>query len=252
MAAPDLLSAQASQKRYQRERVQGETIVAGSEWAWGWSGPSGTIRAERRAKFLIERAGLKPGVKCLELGCGTGEFTRRLLASDCQLNAIELSEATAQRCREAVSNRANIIVGNIETGEGLAGMEFDAIVGVSVLHHVNMPLCFANTFSKLRSGGRFAFSEPNIVNPQVWAERRISFIRRIRHVLEHETAFRATQLRKMFEEAGLVVEVSEPYEFLHPWTPRWLIRAVTGMEPLLERTLLRAAAGSIRIAGYRK
>jgi 2-polyprenyl-3-methyl-5-hydroxy-6-metoxy-1,4-benzoquinol methylase len=252
MATPDLLSVQESQRRYDNERLQGDVIVSGSEWAWGWSGPAGTIRAERRATFLIERTGLRPGVSCLELGCGTGEFTKRLLVSGCQLNAVELSEATAQRCRDAVGNRANIIVGNIETGEGMTGMEFDAIVGVSVLHHVNMPLCFANTLSKLKRGGRFAFSEPNIVNPQVWAERRISFVRRIRHVLQHETAFRATQLRKMFEDAGLVVEVSEPYEFLHPLTPRCLIGAVTAIEPALERCILRATAGSIRIAGHRK
>ena len=35
----------------------------------------------------------------------------------------------------------------------------------------------------------------------------------------HETAFRADELRRRFEEAGFVVDVCEPFEFLHPRTP---------------------------------
>ncbi len=63
--------------------------------------------------------------------------------------AIELSEATAALCRERVGERAEVMVGNIETGEGMEGREFDAIVGVSVLHHLNLDACFDRTFPKL-------------------------------------------------------------------------------------------------------
>ncbi len=143
------------------------------------------------------------------------------------------------------------MVGNIETAEGLEGREFDAIVGVSVLHHVDLDACLANVFPLLRPGGRFAFAEPNILNPQVWAERRFAPLRRMRHVLPHEVAFRAGQLRRTFEQAGLVVDVAEPFEFLHPSTPRRLIGPVTAVERLVERTPLRAIAGSVAIAGRR-
>ena len=167
-----------SSDRYEAERAQGELIAAGNEDAWGWSSPAGRIRAERRARFLIEAAGLAPGVRCLELGCGTGEFTARLVESGCELTAIELSGATAAIARERVGDRAEIVVGNVETGAGLEGREFDAVVGVSVLHHVDLAATFAHTFTKLSSSGRFAFSEPNIANPQVWAERHIAPVRR--------------------------------------------------------------------------
>ena len=69
------------------------------------------------------------------------------------LVAVELSPDTAERCRERVGGRAEVVVGNVETGEGLAGREFDAIVGVSVLHHVDLEATFAATFSLLRPGG---------------------------------------------------------------------------------------------------
>src|SRR6185369_4799537 len=102
----DLLSTEAATRRYENERLRGEQIVSGEEWSWGWRSCAGLIRAHRRAEFLIKGAGLKPGVKCLELGCGTGEFTKRLLISGCELHAVELSPATAQYCRNAVDNRA--------------------------------------------------------------------------------------------------------------------------------------------------
>jgi SAM-dependent methyltransferase len=249
----NMLSVESSQERYAEERRQGEKLLAGgcADVAWGWSGPAGAIRAERRAEFLIQQAGLKPGVTCLELGCGTGEFTTRLLRSGCALSAVELSEATAAVCRQRVAGKAEIIVGNIETGEGLQGRTFAAIVGISVLHHVNMELCLKHTLTLLKPGGRFAFSEPNMSNPQVWLERHVGFLRRWRHATLHETAFRACALRRLFESAGLEVSVCEPFDFLHPSTPRWCIGAVKLLERMLEATPLRVLAGSVRIAGGR-
>jgi SAM-dependent methyltransferase len=240
----------SAERRYDAERRQGEAIVGeGLERAWGWSGAAGSIRAERRAAFLAGAAGLAPGVRCLELGAGTGEFTVRLVETGCELVAIELSEATAARCSERVGDRAEVVVGNVETGEGLEGRDFDAIVGVSVLHHVDLDLCLRNTFGLLVPGGRFAFSEPNMANPQVWAERHVGVVRRARHVTEHETAFRVDELRRAFDSHGLLVERCEPFEFLHPSTPRRLIGAVRRVERVLEQTPARAIAGSIRIAG---
>jgi SAM-dependent methyltransferase len=240
-----------SADRYEAERLQGKLIAAGKEDVWGWSGRAGRIRAARRAEFLVREAGLGPGVRCLELGCGTGEFTERLVASGCDLVAVDLSEETAALARERVGDRARVVVGNVETGEGLEGLELDAIVGVSVLHHVDLDATFAHTFTLLRPEGRFAFSEPNMANPQVWAERNLEPVRRLRHVTPHETAFRADELRRRFESAGLVVEVSEPFEFLHPRTPAWLVPAALSLERGLEATPARGIAGSLRIAGRR-
>jgi 2-polyprenyl-3-methyl-5-hydroxy-6-metoxy-1,4-benzoquinol methylase len=246
------LSERVAARRYEAERAQGVDIVSGDlEGVWGWSSPAGRLRADRRARFLVDAARLVPGVRCLELGSGTGVFTSRLVESGCELVALELSEALAERCRERVSDRAEVVVGNVETGEGLEGRTFDAIVGVSILHHVNMALCLRNTFSTLVPGGRFAFSEPNMANPQVWAMKNVGVVGRLLHETPHETAFRTGELRGLFEGAGLEVELCEPFEFLHPATPRRLIAPLRRLEAALERTPLRAIAGSVRIAGHR-
>jgi SAM-dependent methyltransferase len=123
---------------------------------------------------------------------------------------------------------------------------------VSVLHHVDLDACLANTLSLLRPGGRFAFSEPNIANPQVWIERNVGLVQRLRHVLPHEHAFRPRGLRERFEDHGFDVEISEPFEFLHAATPEAAIPVVTWVERQLERTPIREIAGSVRIAGSRR
>lgn len=249
---PDPASAAAANARRAAELDQGTRLAAGdADSVWGWDGPAGTMRAERRARFMIEHCRLGPGVRCLELGAGTGIFTERLAFTGCELVAVELSPDTAARCQAKVGDTAEVIVGDIETGEGLDGRSFDAIVGVSVLHHVDVSATLASTFSLLAPGGRFAFSEPNILNPLIWAERNLDWLRRRRHVLPHERAFTAAGLRRVFEDAGFVIDVAEPYEFLWPTTPRRFIPGVLRVEPLLERTPLRAIAGSVHIAGHR-
>jgi SAM-dependent methyltransferase len=246
----DPLQAERHDERIAAERRQGELIARGAEDAWGWQTPAGIIRADRRGRFLIKAAGLGSGVAALELGCGTGEFTARLVASGCDLTAVDVSEATAAICRDRLGASARVVVGDIEHGAGVDG-PFDAIVGVSVLHHVDLEACLATTFPKLRPGGRFAFSEPNMLNPQVWAERHLAPLRKLRHVTPHETAFRAAELRTAFERAGLVVETCRPFEFLHPATPQRAIHAVLAIERVAMRTPLRAIAGSILVAGCR-
>jgi SAM-dependent methyltransferase len=155
-------------------------------------------------------------------------------------------------CRDRVGDSVNVLVGNAETGEGIpAGRHYDAVVGVSVLHHLNLRMTFDAILTLLRPGGRFAFSEPNMTNPQVWMERHIGAVKRIRHVTDHETAFRVRELRSAFERYGLVVEVCEPFDFLHPSTPQSLIGPVEKLERILEATPLRRIAGSVRIAGHK-
>jgi 2-polyprenyl-3-methyl-5-hydroxy-6-metoxy-1,4-benzoquinol methylase len=247
------LTIRDANERYEAEARQGAVIARGHlEHVWGWSSPAGRKRAERRARFLVDAARLGPGIHCLELGAGTGEFTQRLARSGCELDALELSADTARVCQERVGNAVTVLVGNAETGAGLAAQRpYDAIVGVSVLHHLDLAMTFEATFTLLRPGGRFAFSEPNMANPQVWAERHIGVVKRWRHVTEHETAFRIRELRSAFERAGYDVELCEPFEFLHPSTPPSLIGPLQRVERALERTPLRQIAGSVRIAGSR-
>ena len=56
---------------------------------WNWESPAGKLRWARRVKMLGSH--LEPGMRVLELGCGTGYFTRELAHSGADVIAIDVS-----------------------------------------------------------------------------------------------------------------------------------------------------------------
>src|SRR3712207_6059544 len=62
--------------RASHEIEHGKKLSMGHpEDIWGWGSPAGKLRASRRAGLIARGAGLRPGVRALEIGCGTGLFT---------------------------------------------------------------------------------------------------------------------------------------------------------------------------------
>lgn len=58
-------------RRANNEIAHGEMLAMyETEVIWGWATPAGLLRAERRARLVAEGAGLQPGVRALEIGCG--------------------------------------------------------------------------------------------------------------------------------------------------------------------------------------
>src|SRR3989442_13901554 len=73
-----------------------------TEEVWGRASPAGCRRADRRARLFIEHGLIRPGARVLELGCGTGEFTRRVAAAGADLVAIDLSRELLVRAQARV------------------------------------------------------------------------------------------------------------------------------------------------------
>ena len=79
--------------RASREIEHGRKLAAtDTEVIWGWGTPAGIRRAHRRADLLAAGAGLGPGVRALEIGCGTGLFTEMLAATGAGIVAVDISE----------------------------------------------------------------------------------------------------------------------------------------------------------------
>lgn len=60
-----------------------------AESLWGWGTPAGKVRAKRRAELIAQGAGLQPGTRALEIGCGTGLFTELFAQKGAQIVALE-------------------------------------------------------------------------------------------------------------------------------------------------------------------
>lgn len=238
----------------QHEIDHGRWLVENDpEVIWGWGSPAGRLRARRRAALISEGAGLKPGAKALELGCGTGVFTELFASTGASVVAVDISEALLEvaRRKQLPSDRVEFLCSRFEDVRLEAG--FDAVIGSSVLHHLDLHSSLAAVRRLLKPGGTLSFAEPNMLNPQVFIERHPMFLKKwFEYVSPDETAFIRWSFKRTLVNAGFTAVEITPFDWLHPATPARLIPIVAGAGRVVERLpFAREFAGSLYIRGQR-
>ena len=237
--------------RLARELEHHRQLADQAELIWNWDSAAGRRRARRRADLLLEYARLAPGHDALELGCGTGIFLEKLAASGARILGLDLSADLLQRARARLAGLANVRLarGNAEQLPCSPG-RLDAVYGSSVLHHLDLDAALAEAFRALRPGGRVAFAEPNLLNPQVAVMFHLGLTKHYFGVSPDEMAFTRFTAVRALRKTGFVDVVIRPFDFLHPATPAAWIAAVSGLGDALERLpLVRELAGSLLISG---
>ncbi len=242
------MSSVDSAQRKAHEIQHGKFLAPNAVEIWGWGTPAGQERAKRRSSLLIEYAYIGSATKVLEFGCGTGLFSRQIAASGAMLESIDLSPDLIEEARKASSLNITFRVGDIESLAYPSGT-FDAVVGSSVLHHVDFVKSLKEAFRVLKPGGRIAFAEPNMLNPQIALQKNVPFIKRRMGDSPDETAFFRWRVRKNLQAIGFEEIIVKPHDFLHPAIPSSLISFVKKCNSVLESTpLIREIAGSLLIA----
>jgi ubiquinone/menaquinone biosynthesis C-methylase UbiE len=242
----------APERRKQAEVEHGRTIVGRAAAVWGQHGYAGQERVRRRSRLLVVLSGAAPGALVLELGCGTGEYTARLTGSGATIVAIDLSsDLLALARRRETPAPAAFVLGDAERLPFPDGA-FDAVVGNAVLHHLSLAPALAEVRRVLRPNGRCAFTEPNMLNPQVAVQKNVPSIKRWLGDTPHETAFFAASVRRALVKARLQPERVEPFDFLHPALPSVAVPHVKQVERALESLpLISHLAGSLLIVACR-
>jgi len=243
--------SQAKDAKAEREIKFGAELAKGDpEYLWGWGSPAGRLRALRRAGLIVAGAGLAPGSRVLEIGCGTGLFTEMFARSGARIVAVDISPELLEKARQRhlPSPQVRFIEKRFEECD-LDG-PFDAVIGSSVLHHLDLLPACSKMFSLLRPGGSLAFAEPNMLNPQVFAERK--FRRWFPRISADETAFVRTRLRRVLRESGFENIRIVPFDWLHPATPQGWLPLVQGLGRALERIpVVREFSGSLLMSARR-
>ena len=106
---------------------------------------------------LAELAGIRPGTRVLELGCGTGQLTRPLAERGCEVVALDIGAdlaAVAQR-KLAGFSRVQVIVAAFEKWP-LPVREFDAVVSATAFHWLDPAVRVKKAAEALRPGGALA------------------------------------------------------------------------------------------------
>src|SRR3990172_5237289 len=237
-------------KRAEHEITHGRILEEGDpECTWGWATQAGRQRAARRAELISAGARLGIGSRALEIGCGTGMFTEIFARTGATIVAVDISPDLLRRARTRglPPDRVRFLEKQFEECD-VEG-PFDAVIGSSVLHHLEVDVALRRIFALLSPGGRLSLAEPNLLNPQVYAERRIPILRRwMWHISPDETAFIRWRLATALLRTGFdEVEVT-PFDWLHPSTPERLIGMISAVGRFLERMpVLREFSGSVLI-----
>lgn len=211
-----------------------------------WETPAGKLRWQRRVKMLTGH--ITPDMKVLELGCGVGYFTEYLAQTGATVIANDISPDLLEVARERVP--AKNVIFKEENAYDLTyeDASFDSVVGSSVLHHLEIEQALKECFRVLKPGGTMFFTEPNLVNPQVYLERRIPYLQRKSHTSPDETAFVRGPLAALFQEHGFVDVNIQLFDFLHPYTPPAMIGLVRSVGEVFEKVpLIKEIAGSLYI-----
>jgi 2-polyprenyl-3-methyl-5-hydroxy-6-metoxy-1,4-benzoquinol methylase len=203
-----------------------------------------------RGDSLADGARLGPGARVLEIGCGTGMFTEMFAPNGADIVAVDISAELLSKAktRNLPEDRVCFVERRFEDCD--VDGPFDAIIGSSILHRLDLREAFPAIFRLLKPHGIMSFAEPNMLNPQVWAERRFRSL--FPNVSPDETAFVRWKLTKTLQRAGFRNIDIVPFDWLHPSVPQALIGGASAMGRLFEAIpLLREFSGSLYIKAVR-
>jgi SAM-dependent methyltransferase len=219
---------------------------------WGWGTPAGKLRAARRATLIAQGAKLGPGVRALEIGCGTGLFTDAFAVTGATIVAVDISPELLEiaKQRGLPAEQVTFIAKPFE--ECAVDGPFDAVIGSSILHHLEIGAALERIYQLLKPGGTLSFAEPNYLNPQVFLERKLRFLPMFAYTSPDETAFVRWSFAKKLRSLGFTEISITPFDWLHPHVPAKAIGTVLKLGAIIERApLLREFAGSLYIKARR-
>ena len=191
---------------------------------------------------------LSVGMNVLELGCGTGYFTRELAHSGARIVAVDVSPELLEIARADVSPpNVSYEVQNV-CAMSYGDFRFDSVVGSSVLHHLEITEALREIYRVLRVGGEIYFTEPNMLNPQIAIQKNVPWIKRKLGDSPDETAFFRWPLRRLLKRTGFHDVQIHPFDFLHPKTPFPFVNDLNAIGHFLEHVpVLSEFAGSLYI-----
>lgn len=162
--------------------------------------------AEAREWFHLLR--LDADSRVLEVGCGSGGVTRRLVqetgasAVGVDINPHGIDAATAAALREGLSSRVSFQLVDAEQPLPFRAASFDAVFCNDAINHLaGRAQVFRDWHRVLKPGGRLLFTDPIVVTGPVTSEEI-----RIRSSIGFYLYLPAGCNERMLEQAGFVVQ----------------------------------------------
>ena len=220
----------------------------GYAW-WGSKTEAAKVRISRRINILKKLLSDNQH-KILECGCASGEFTKEIadaFTMDYSIHALDLAESLVKIAKEKITKpNVNFYVGSI-TELPFNNDFFDAVIGNSILHHLDIEPALTEIKRVLKPNGKLIFFEPNMLNPQVYICLHNNYFRKLNQASPDETAFYKWDIKKTLLAIGFKNVSAKPFDFIHPLIPKNCLKIAKRIESLLEKTPINEIAGSLLI-----
>ena len=247
-----IATMQKISNRAKREIIFFDKLAENADinYYWGWKTLIGRFRYQFRADIIISHLGLKKGTKVLEIGCFVGELTKMVAYSNATIFAVDIAPKSITLAKTRIKKK-NITfeVDNIENSKFINN-SFSAIFGNAILHHTNLSASSLEIKRILKPGGKYIFFEPNLLNPEIFLERKIPVLRRLSNGSPDETAYIRWNLKKTLEKIGFKKVKIEPFDFIYPALPYYFLPLLKFLSKILEKTpLIKEISGSLIVTG---
>ena len=200
------------------------------------------------------------GETCVDCGCGTGAFTRRLLRFDLDLLGIDISPASIQSAK-AQATRERYDVGDIAR-LAINDANIDIVVFSGVLHHLPESSLrkeiFREAFRVLKPGGKVFGFDPSAHSPSMWLYRSPSSpLYSNVGKTENEVLLTRTQLQRELSSSGFT-EISVrgiggiTYRYVEGRIARIFLPLYNAYEMLLKISPLENRLGTFLISFGKK
>jgi ubiquinone/menaquinone biosynthesis C-methylase UbiE len=111
---------------------------------------------EEVVRWMVETAGLTDGARVLEIGCGTGQLTVRLIELPFHVTAIDIGPSMIEAAgRRLGAAGVELVASSFEDFQA-APATFDLVVSATAFHWVDPSVAWAKAARLLRPGGWLA------------------------------------------------------------------------------------------------
>ena len=169
-------------------------------------------------KFIAGNQSLK--LEILELGCGTGEYSREIAKrlGESQIIALDISEKIIEVARKKCEKFKNI---KFSVGSAyqlpFKDKSFDVVAGFYFLHHVDAAPVIKEIRRILSPEGKVFFIEPNILNPLVFLIKSNKFLKKIAGDSLNEWGINPLSVTRYFKGFNFDISTTEfiwPLDFI--------------------------------------
>jgi len=156
----------------------------------------------------------KDKIKLLDLGCGTGEYTKQIaeIFPNANITGLDISEKIIRIAEKKCRKYKNVrFVVRSAYNTGFRDDYFDVVTGFYFLHHINIRKIAQEINRILKKKGKVFFYEPNIINPIVYLIKSSSFLKKIAGDSPDEWAINPLKIRRQLSPLSLSKMYSSEY-----------------------------------------